>query len=64
MVAMARYIILDIKDLTELRMLAVSAAILLLTLAVLVVRYGHTRVPDHEGKEDAARGGGQTPDVL
>jgi protein PsiE len=45
-------------------MLAVSAAILLLTLAVLVVRYGHTRFPYHEGKEDAARGGGQTPDVL
>ena len=49
MVAMARYIILDIKDLTELRMLAVSGAILLLTLAVLVIRYGHTRFPYREG---------------
>lgn len=61
MVAMARYIILDIKDLTEIRMLAVAAAILLLTLAVLVIRYGHTRFPYHEGEEDDARGGGQAP---
>jgi len=51
MVAMARYIILDIKELTELRMLAVSAAILLLTIAVLVIRYGHTRFPYREGEE-------------
>jgi protein PsiE len=56
MVAMARYIILDIKDLTELRMLAVSAAILLLTVAVLVIRYGHTRFPYHDGEEDTGGG--------
>jgi protein PsiE len=54
MVAMARYIILDIKDLTELRMLAVSAAILLLTIAVLVIRYGHTRFPYRDGEASAA----------
>jgi protein PsiE len=61
MVAMARYIILDIKELTELRMLAVAAAILLLTLAVLVIRYGHTRFPYRDGEEDASRGGEQGP---
>jgi protein PsiE len=61
MVAMARYIILDIKELTELRMLAVSAAILLLTIAVLVIRYGHTRFPYREGEEDTTAGGGQAP---
>ena len=55
-VAMARYIILDIKELTETRMLAVSAAILLLTLAVLVIRYGHTRFPYRDGEEDAGGG--------
>ena len=54
MVAMARYIILDIKDLTELRMLAVSGAILLLTLAVLVIRYGHTKFPYREGQAEDA----------
>jgi protein PsiE len=61
MVAMARYIILDIKEITELRMLAVSGAILLLTVAVLVIRYGHTRFPYRDGEEDDARGGGQAP---
>ena len=61
MVAMARYIILDIKDLTELRMLAVSGAILLLTIAVLVIRYGHTRFPYHDGEESSRHGGEQGP---
>ena len=55
MVAMARYIILDIKDMTELRMLAVSAAILLLTIAVLAIRYGHTRFPYREREEKIGR---------
>ena len=45
MVALARYMILDVKDMTEWRMLAVAAAVFLLTLAVLVIRYGHTRFP-------------------
>ncbi len=60
MVAMARYIILDIKELTEMRMLAVSASILLLTLAVLVIRYGHTKFPYRDGEESAG-GGDQAP---
>ena len=54
-VAMARYIILDIKELSEVRMFTVSAAILLLTIAVLVIRYGHTRFPYHDSEEDATR---------
>jgi len=45
MVALARYLVLDLKELTEWRMLAVAAAILLLTLAVLAIRYGHVRFP-------------------
>lgn len=45
MVALARYLILDMKELDEWRMLAVALAILLLGLAVLVVRYGHVRFP-------------------
>jgi protein PsiE len=61
-VAMARYIILDIKELSEVRMFTVSAAILLLTLAVLVIRYGHTRFPYHDSEEDAARPGGTPRD--
>jgi len=42
-VALARYLVLDMKNLEEYRILGVTAAILLLTLAVLVIRYGHTR---------------------
>ena len=45
MVALARYLILDAKEITEWRMLAVSGSILLLTLAVLGVRYGHVKFP-------------------
>jgi protein PsiE len=55
MVALARYLILDLKEMTELRMLSVAAAIFLLTLAVLVIRYGHVRYPyreDRGGKGD------------
>ena len=48
MVALARYMILDVKDMSEWRMLAVSAAVFLLTLAVLAIRYGHTRFPYRE----------------
>jgi protein PsiE len=51
MVALARYLILDLKEMTELRMLAVAAAIFLLTLGVLVVRYGHVKFP-YESDED------------
>lgn len=48
MVALARYMILDVKDMSEWRMLAVAAAVFLLTLAVLAIRYGHTRFPYRE----------------
>lgn len=50
-VALARYIVLDMKDMDALRMLATAAAILLLAIAVLVVRYGHLRFPYPEDKE-------------
>jgi len=45
MVALARYLILDMKEMTEWRMLAATLAIFLLTLSVLVVRFGHVRFP-------------------
>ncbi|MBI5897620.1 MAG: phosphate-starvation-inducible PsiE family protein [Rhodocyclales bacterium] len=48
MVALARYLILDLKEMTEWRMLAVAAAIFLLTVGVLVIRYGHVRYPYRE----------------
>lgn len=52
MVAMARYLILDMKAMDDWRMLAVSASILMLTLAVLLIRFGHVRYP-YPGDEQA-----------
>ena len=51
MVALARYLILDLKEMSEWRMLAVAAAIFLLTVGVLVIRYGHVRFPYREDAE-------------
>lgn len=45
MVALARYLILDMKSMDDWRMLAVTVSILLLTLAVFLIRYGHVRFP-------------------
>lgn len=45
MVALARYLVLDIKGMDDWRMLAITSSILLLTVAVLVVRVGHVRYP-------------------
>ncbi len=45
MVALARYLVLDIKGMEDWRMLAVTGSILLLTIAVLVIRVGHVRYP-------------------
>jgi len=43
-------------NIPEGRMLAVSSAILLLTVAVLVIRYGHTRFPYHDSGDDRDQG--------
>ena len=45
MIALARYLILDMKAMEDWRMLAVTASILLLTMAVFLIRYGHVRFP-------------------
>lgn len=42
-VALARYLVLDMKNLDMWHMIGVAASILLLTLAVLALRYGHVR---------------------
>ena len=47
-VALARYLVLDMKSLDAWRMLGVTASMLLLAIAVLVIRYGHTRFPYDE----------------
>jgi protein PsiE len=45
MVALARYLILDMKAMNEWQMLAIASSILLISLAVLVVRFGHVKYP-------------------
>ena len=59
MVALARYLILDMKGMDGLRILAVTGAVLMLALAVLAIRYGHVRFPypgsDGETPEQRAK---------
>jgi len=47
-IALARFLVLDIKELDGLRMFALSGSILLISLAILIVRYGHVRFPYNE----------------
>lgn len=44
-VALARYMILDMKNIDTWRMLGVAGAALILAIAILVIRLGHTRYP-------------------
>ena len=53
-VALARYLVLDMKSLDVWRMLGVTASMLLLACAVLVIRYGHTRFPYDETLKGAS----------
>ena len=47
-VALARYLILDMKNMGIWQVLAVSGSILIITIAILVHRYGHTKFPYKE----------------
>ena len=49
-VALARYLILDMKNMDNWRMLGIAGAALVLALTVFVIRYGHIRYP-YERKE-------------
>jgi protein PsiE len=44
-VAIARYLIIDVKDMEALRVIAIATSILVIALAVLVVRWGHVKLP-------------------
>ena len=48
-VAIARYLIIDVKDMDAMRIIAVAASILVIAIAVLIVRYGHVRFPYPQG---------------
>ena len=49
-VALARYLVLDLKNLDQWHMLGVASSILLLTLAVLASRFGHVKLPYRGGE--------------
>jgi len=44
-VALARLLILDLKSLSEWEMIAIGGTITLLSIAVLILRYGHFKMP-------------------
>ena len=44
-VALARLLILDLKELTEWEMITIAGAITILSFAVLILRYGHQNFP-------------------
>lgn len=47
-VALARYLVLDIKEMTEWRVLVIAGATLLLAIAILVIRFGQVKYPFNE----------------
>jgi protein PsiE len=47
-IAMARYLILEMKELSEWEMLAVGFTIILIALAVLALRYGSLKFPSQD----------------
>jgi len=51
-VALARYLVLDMKSLDVWRMLGVTTSMLLLAFAVLVIRYGHVRFPYQDARKN------------
>ena len=44
-VALARYLILDMKDMDTEKMLAIAGSTLIIALTVLAIRFGHSRFP-------------------
>ena len=52
-VAIARYVILDMKNLDKIQILALSGSVLIIAIAILVLRYGHIKFPYIDKKDDA-----------
>jgi protein PsiE len=47
-IALARFLVLDIAEIDAFKMFAISGSILLIAIAILIVRYGHVRFPYSE----------------
>jgi len=50
-VAIARYVILDMKNLDTLRVLGLAGAVLLISISILAIRYGHNKFPYNDTKD-------------
>lgn len=61
MVALARYIILEAAHLDAWQVVGLSGAIFVLALAVLVIRFGHLKLPYPETDEIQAPGSAEDP---
>ena len=44
-VAIARYLIIDVKDMDAVRTISISSSILVIAIAVLIVRWAHVKLP-------------------
>ena len=44
-IALARFLVLEVADIDAFRMIALSSSIFLISIAILVIRYGHVRFP-------------------
>lgn len=44
-IALARFLVLEVADIDAFRMIALSSSIFLISIAILVIRYGHVRYP-------------------
>ncbi|MEC9482582.1 MAG: phosphate-starvation-inducible PsiE family protein [Halomonas sp.] len=51
-IALARYLVLEVKDLEAWKMLAVGVTMLILAGTVLMLRYGHLKLPYPESELD------------
>jgi len=53
-VALARYMILDMKNLDTWRLLGIAGAALLIAIAILIIRFGHSRYPYQNSSESSS----------
>ncbi len=44
-IALARYLIIDVKQLESLEMITIAGTILIIGVTLILVRYGHTKMP-------------------
>jgi protein PsiE len=44
-IALARFLVLDVAEIDAFRMIALSSSIFLIAIAILIIRYGHVRFP-------------------